>query len=219
MVMSVKEQWRLHSDESGATSWEQFEQFINNYVDPEGDRGSRAAYRILTERQKNSRVREWGARCQEIWPRLEEKEFHVQLFIETLNNNLQREIARSSPKPRSLQEAIDLAVRFESVLFREKKRDQHTEPKKASTGNNEPTAKRCLDDGEESPRALKKPATEPKPLGARVSQGPSKDTRDKLRFKQRKEGRCFNCDQTGHLSANCPQRTEAETAPTKEESQ
>jgi hypothetical protein len=101
MVMSVKEQWRLHSDESGATSWEQFEQFINNYVDPEGGRGSRAAYRILTERQKNSRVREWGARCQEIWPRLEEKEFHVQMFIETLNNNLQREIARSSPKLRS----------------------------------------------------------------------------------------------------------------------
>jgi hypothetical protein len=79
-----------------------------------------AAFCMLNERQGNRQVRDWGARCLEIWEFLEKPAFRIQLFIETLNDDLQRELTRTSDKFSSITDVIEVATRYQSILAREK---------------------------------------------------------------------------------------------------
>ncbi|CBF87453.1 predicted protein [Aspergillus nidulans FGSC A4] len=67
-------------------------------VDP-GPNPTAAAYRLLNERQGNRKGRDWGSRCMKIWQYFDNPAFRIQLFIETLNEGIQREFARAPQAP------------------------------------------------------------------------------------------------------------------------
>jgi hypothetical protein len=93
-----------------------------------------AAFRLLNERQGTRQVRDWGARCLEIWEFLENPVFRVQLFIETLNDDLQRELTRTPDKFSLITDVIEVATRYQSILHRERIRAKRQPSRVEATG-------------------------------------------------------------------------------------
>jgi hypothetical protein len=60
--------------------------------------------------------------------------FHVQLFIETLNNNLQRELTRTPNKFSLITNVIKVATRYQSILHRERIRAKRQPSRVEATG-------------------------------------------------------------------------------------
>ncbi|KAL4772273.1 hypothetical protein BDW60DRAFT_41552 [Aspergillus nidulans var. acristatus] len=125
---NVKQSWNIR--QKGKTeepTWEELSQYVHSYVEPESDRLQQAAYRLLNERQGNRKVRDWGLRCMEIWKYFDNPAFRIQIFIETLNEDIRREFARAPQAPLTLADAIEQTVRYENILSREKSRRSRRE--------------------------------------------------------------------------------------------
>ncbi|KAL3428923.1 hypothetical protein BDV09DRAFT_181284 [Aspergillus tetrazonus] len=95
---------------------------LHSYVETESDRCQQAAYRLLNERQGNKKGRDWGSRCMKISIYFDNPSFRIQLFIRTLNKDIQREFARAPQAPLTLADAIGQAARYENILSRVKSR-------------------------------------------------------------------------------------------------
>lgn len=74
---------------------------LHSYVETESDRCQQAAYRLLNERQGNRKGRDWGSRCMKIWKYFDNPSFRIQLFIGTLNKDIQRVRPRTASSAHS----------------------------------------------------------------------------------------------------------------------
>jgi hypothetical protein len=106
----VKTTWLAKLRFGTSDNWETLTQFLEKYVKPLADHGQNAAYQILIERQNGQRIHDWYTRCVRLWDTLKEETTQAQLFIITLDLDIQREITRASTPPKTLQEAGELAV-------------------------------------------------------------------------------------------------------------
>ncbi|KAL6229146.1 hypothetical protein BDW75DRAFT_111001 [Aspergillus navahoensis] len=88
------------------------------WVDTEADRGHRAAFRLLNERQEGRSVTEWSNRFMEVLPHLNGPLFHAQLFIKTLGREYRQHMARMENPPQTVEGVEADAIRLESILKR-----------------------------------------------------------------------------------------------------
>jgi hypothetical protein len=215
----IKLAWRIRIDYRDPSepdpTWEELKRYLKTWADPEADRMQQAAFRLLNERQGTRQVRDWGARCLEIWEFLENPVFRVQLFIETLNDDLQRELTRTPDKFSSITDVIEVATRYQSILHRERIRAKRQPSRVEATGP--PTGSRSNGglnkrkrEEEDEPEATRRPgqreSSNPTANKARKGNEGSQGQRDRRREKQRKEKRCFECNEVGHFVSECPKR-------------
>jgi hypothetical protein len=223
---NVKQSWNTRQrGKTEEPTWEELSQFLHLYVEPESDRCQQAAYRLLNERQGNRNGRDWGSRCLEIWDYLDNPAFRVQLFIETLNEEIQREFARASQAPLSVTDAIDQTVRYENILAREKGRRNRREAAThrqtggpTSATSSQPTYKRKREEEKVEARSLETRSPAGLPPHKRRRQTDGTRAEQEKKGTQTKEGRCFVCNGKGHLARDCHSRKDGET-PGKETSQ
>ncbi|BAE55005.1 unnamed protein product [Aspergillus oryzae RIB40] len=198
--------------------------FLYTFVDPEADRHRNVAYRLINEKQNGRNMREWCARSLEVWQAFPNNSLTAQTWIQTLDQEVQREITRAARQPQTLGEAHDMAIQYWSMLHRERSlRDSEGSGRKRADGGNQGPA--GFNRGRKRPRENETPATRPRGSRSSPGQPPFKARRwndgtqaahERKRDWQKKEGRCFRCNEMGHRIWECPKA--ADGAPGKDAS-
>ena len=193
---------------TGEPTWEDFKIFMRFWVDPEADRGHRAAFRLLNERQEGRSITEWTSQFMEVLPYLTEPLFHAQLLIETLDKEYRRHLTRMRHPPQTVEEVEAEAIRLESIMKRETKANRKADNKRPGDkleGNNpQPQTKRRRIDGSEEPpvsaKNKNKGQSNHKPRRGKKKDNPvSKEEQDR----RREERLCFKCGKSGHQARYC----------------
>ncbi|KAJ1715717.1 hypothetical protein NYO67_2208 [Aspergillus flavus] len=96
------------------------------------------AHRVMNERQDGQNMRDWCARSLEFWKRFDDSMLTAQMWITTLDEDVQRELTRA-PQPQTLSEAMEMAVRFAGILSREKEHETDKERGRKRADRRNPT--------------------------------------------------------------------------------
>ena len=192
--------WRsLELDRAAPNTWEGFEAALLETF-KEHNRAETARDRLAAARQVAS-VKTYATLLRNLKleiPHIADDEIKDR-FIRGLKRRTQEEVRMREPA--TFEQAVKIAERYDSLLYR------------ANVNNNgRPTGRYNTPGGDSIPMdldAITHPNGHP-PLPR--TNGGGQASRSKLSDEERqrliKEGKCFFCRQTGHISKNCPLRRE-----------
>ncbi|KAF7116923.1 hypothetical protein CNMCM5793_005553 [Aspergillus hiratsukae] len=202
----IKQSWRAQRlPQQEPATWSEFEDFLRDFVEPAKDRGQAAAYRLLNLQSSLGHWREHMTNGWEIGTVNAEDpwRFIIQALILTGPPEIKDEITKNSTEIKTMQELEELGARLEKVLLRKRRNKTSSESsgqRQIATSNSthlSSLGKRKRDNINDAPmnsgsgRIVK----ENRPTKFRRESAEDRKKREEKREKQRKEGRCFNCNE------------------------
>lgn len=189
--------WTLHRSTLNIEEYtlEEFKEYLLNEIAPWGNRMRDAMTGLLTYSGRNDSATRIMEKAQELAMIMGSKDepFWANWMIAKAPPSVAYSLAQQGISITSLGEA---KARIEMITqASQSSRDSNPPQKPSSTLVG---SKRPASEDHSNPRPSKQASTQQNATN---------------REKQQKEGRCFQCNETGHLSRNCPRKSQSDSQP------
>lgn len=201
-------------------TWSNLKGFLLDQLEDPKDRGVNAALRFEGLKQSdNQRIQNFEGvyldHLEEMVmgdPTRADADLWGQMYYAKLKPSAQKAIMGVGPVPKKIQDITTVGQRMEKIesTWRDRKDDKTTS--RQFGGQKSSDRQRTSDDRHSSKTDTSSSATGDKrkaggqPSSRSRKRIPIEESQD--REKQRREGRCFNCNDTGHMASKCPKKEE-----------
>jgi len=198
-------------------TWEDFQEFLRNQLEHAEDRGMNATLRFEALKQGESqKIQDFEEVFNDALGELKilsstrkDEEHWARTYFAKLRTSAQRAILSAGPVPKTIVEVTAAGHRMENLRHNqaeEREADRRNPGKHSRHTGSSSSHKKSDKTSSHSSSAFqagdkRKPSDNPSRHRKRQHTDNSAD-----RERQRKEGRCFNCNETGHMASQCPKK-------------